>query len=70
MAPAEVLLPNGMAWREGLPLVYFVDSGEERITAYQTDAQVGGGAWEQTEGTCGAVGWLGTAYERLSAQAG
>lgn len=41
MAPPEVQLPNGMAWREGSPLVYFVDSGEESITEYATDEQVG-----------------------------
>lgn len=41
MAPAEVQLPNGMAWREGSALVYFVDSGEESITEYATDEQVG-----------------------------
>ncbi|PRW33693.1 SMP-30 gluconolaconase LRE domain [Chlorella sorokiniana] len=39
MAPPEVQLPNGMAWREGSPVVYFVDSGEESITEYATDAQ-------------------------------
>ena len=40
MAPPEVQLPNGMAWREGSALVYFVDSGEESITEYATDEQV------------------------------
>ena len=45
MAPAEVQLPNGMAWREGSALVYFVDSGEESITEYATDEQVGPPGW-------------------------
>lgn len=40
MSPPEVQLPNGMAWREGSALVYFVDSGEESITEYATDDQV------------------------------
>ena len=47
MAPAEVQLPNGMAWREGSSVVYFVDSGEESISEYATDEQVGAGSHGQ-----------------------
>lgn len=40
LAPSEVWLPNGLVWTEDGKVCYFVDSGEESITAYETDALV------------------------------
>lgn len=40
LAPAEVHLPNGMAWDEARGLLFFADSGTETIVEYRTDAQV------------------------------
>lgn len=40
LAPAEVHLPNGMAWDEARGLIFYADSGAETIVEYQTDAQV------------------------------
>ncbi len=55
LRPEEVHLPNGMAWDAARGLLYYVDSGSETITAYQTDEQVGG---LQTDEQVGG-GWAG-----------
>jgi sugar lactone lactonase YvrE len=38
LSPEQVWLPNGMDWDQTKGVMYYVDSGEESITEYKTDA--------------------------------